>query len=1620
MADQTITTRFKTEGAGRVAKETETIGRAQTRLGQASASAGRSFSAQANGLGGLVGAYAAAAANVFAITAAFEALGRAAQAEQIVRGTKLLALEIGESGQSILESVQKITQSQLTLAESSQNINIALSAGFNSDQIEQLSEVSLKASRALGRNLTDAFQRVVRGASKLEPELLDELGIFTRIDPAVEAYASKLNIAATSLTNYEKRQAFVNAVIEEGQKKFSAIDTSTTSSQKTFEQLRVTLVELATEFGILVANVLAPVAEFFKNNIGNALLLFGGILGLVFGRAVASIGAFAGQSIARLTAFTETLANSAAQMKSFSQSAAALEGSVGAAKAGAGLKVFQPKIGASARGSQTPEQANQLRETLKMQESGQLKTASAINRANKLYESQLKLLDPTAKRYDVLNNLLKQNREALAGAGFRAQALIAITNALNVSIKGLTTAFSILGGVVSGIFTGVAVAQLVGSLFDVDILKEIKDFFIDTSRAAEDLRVGVLGAVDAAAGGNLIQQLKNVGATDEDIDDLSKTLEKLNESIEDAATKSGPFSQALLAAKNRGIEPLTTAAADLSNAQRRLIVLQVELAREVEKGTDADRQRLLLLRNLIKAEEDFGGIQKLIGGISDNLALSSKKVADILKEQRDQIGDDVFLKFARNINVTDKAFSDLTEQQQKVITTFVLLENTLDKADKAFKGGTASSETLSKQLGGARKALQDFIEANTVFDETGAIFMGDPEELARQKKQIENIDGQVRSLKALEAQGKALNDSFGKFNKVLDEALQTGKVGFDGIAKSAQEVQANQANFLARQAGLSTLQQDQIKNEEVLAALNTDAEKRDSAQVKLVENRGKAIKAVFGLALQIPAEIEKERLGRQKVQDTLAQQILLQEKQNELQKLNNELNLQRAEQATQISLAEAQVKNLELQRDIRKEVSDNIKENIKQEQALFDIETSRLQSQNKLANIRADRAAAGRQAGREAGIAAQESKIRDFEAFPNLRNTEQLQAEQRKLIDLELENQLQIIADKKANIEREEEFQLQLLERQRTRMEEEVKANIAQMNMNNSITDREENIAKQNALIEQQKSFDAQDNIKKQIAIANKQNEIANLQIDAEAKKFAMDNEAFKRNIEGLKVQQAVVNKFVEALNSDNKFTQAIMALLEEEGRADLAAQIQTAGGPQQIASDFKILEGLQSGVEGLQDALIGQKRAGADQTTAGQVAVLEEELSREQKLAGLAKERRRLEALLAEVQARNANKELSRENEKINKKLEQLRDEEAIIQETAQARIEGLENEATLARANAEEQNRNLLRQKETLGDLGNAVIGDLNNGLSNALNTAFDNIAQGQSITQGLGDVLRGTFENVRKTVLEKTLIKPLQEKLESGLGGLFSMGGEEKGAENAKVRDGALVVTSDDGTTPKEITAEVSEKANSVFDTISSKLGEFKDKGISIFGELGGKLKDVFTGEGGLLSSLTGEGGLFSKIGGMFSSIFKGGGAGGGGGILSMFGGGGSGGGGGLLSGIMGMFGGGASGGFVPFSAYQRLAAGGQARDRVPSLLEPGEFVMKRSAANSIGGPALNQMNATGSMPGGNVVVNIENKGTPQDASASEPKFDGEKFVIDIVTRDLRNNGPIRKSLRGGGAG
>jgi hypothetical protein len=134
-------------------------------------------------------------------------------------------------------------------------------------------------------------------------------------------------------------------------------------------------------------------------------------------------------------------------------------------------------------------------------------------------------------------------------------------------------------------------------------------------------------------------------------------------------------------------------------------------------------------------------------------------------------------------------------------------------------------------------------------------------------------------------------------------------------------------------------------------------------------------------------------------------------------------------------------------------------------------------------------------------------------------------------------------------------------------------------------------------------------------------------------------------------------------------------------------------------------------------------------------------------------------------------------------------------------------------------------------------------------------------------------------------------------------------------------------------------------------------------------------------------------------------------------------GSSGGGGFFSWLGGLFGGGegkASGGMITgTSNWSRFAGGGMnLRDSVPALLEPGEFVMKKSSVDSIGRNSLERMNSTGRSSGNatNIKVQVDNSGQPKQAEQGETQMDGETAIVKLILKDLNSNGPIRRSIRG----
>ncbi len=225
----------KAEGAarstGKLTKSTKDLGRVsdttyRTMQGTAGTSSNltKNFAKQAQGIqGGLVPAYATLAANVFAITAAFGALQRAAQVEQLVEGFTFLGNAAGRTATLVANSLVKITDSALSMEQALRAASAGMSAGFSTTELEGLAQVAKNAAQALGRDVGDATDRLIRGVGKLEPEILDELGIFVRLEPAVQRYAASLGKNANSLTEAERRQAFLNAALEQGERKFGSL-----------------------------------------------------------------------------------------------------------------------------------------------------------------------------------------------------------------------------------------------------------------------------------------------------------------------------------------------------------------------------------------------------------------------------------------------------------------------------------------------------------------------------------------------------------------------------------------------------------------------------------------------------------------------------------------------------------------------------------------------------------------------------------------------------------------------------------------------------------------------------------------------------------------------------------------------------------------------------------------------------------------------------------------------------------------------------------------------------------------------------------------------------------------------------------------------------------------------------------------------------------------------------------------------------------------------------------------------------------------------------------------------------------------------------------------------------
>ena len=252
-------------------------GRASRALGNTSGSArgaARNFAAMAKIGGTLPIMYAAIASNLYVLQAAFDQLKMGDQLNRLEQFGSIVGSKTGTPVQSLALALQEATGYAISFEESMKQASMASACGFDAKQIKEFGLVARRAAAVLGVDMTDALNRVIKGVSKQEIELLDELGVTIRLNDAYTAYVNKLNAANTgityninSLSTFQKQQAYANAVVAESTKRFGYLD----------EVLRATPWE---QFAALADSALRKVqqaaAKYLGPTIASITAAFGG------------------------------------------------------------------------------------------------------------------------------------------------------------------------------------------------------------------------------------------------------------------------------------------------------------------------------------------------------------------------------------------------------------------------------------------------------------------------------------------------------------------------------------------------------------------------------------------------------------------------------------------------------------------------------------------------------------------------------------------------------------------------------------------------------------------------------------------------------------------------------------------------------------------------------------------------------------------------------------------------------------------------------------------------------------------------------------------------------------------------------------------------------------------------------------------------------------------------------------------------------------------------------------------------------------------------------------------------------------------------------------------------
>lgn len=243
------------KGAKKAGGRFDKFGNQVKQAGNKGKGATKKFSAltSAIGGGGLLSGFAQLAATLYVVDTAFRGLKESADLTRLEEN--IAALGNGRNLRGLAVELQAVAEGSLSADAALRLAAQSAAFSFDAKTITKFTKQAKQASIALGIDFNDALSRLTKGIAKQEVELLDELGIVTRLEPAMKKYAQSINKTVQQLTDVERKTALATEASLQLEKAYGSINVTSTE----YERVSANLATITRQLGKSLAETLEPV-----------------------------------------------------------------------------------------------------------------------------------------------------------------------------------------------------------------------------------------------------------------------------------------------------------------------------------------------------------------------------------------------------------------------------------------------------------------------------------------------------------------------------------------------------------------------------------------------------------------------------------------------------------------------------------------------------------------------------------------------------------------------------------------------------------------------------------------------------------------------------------------------------------------------------------------------------------------------------------------------------------------------------------------------------------------------------------------------------------------------------------------------------------------------------------------------------------------------------------------------------------------------------------------------------------------------------------------------------------------------------------------------------------------